>query len=194
MVFGNQGGLYMNAMTWFDHDTDSVWTQVTGEALYGPMEGTRLKQIPAAIEAWSAWRRSHPDTRVLRTPEGYVGEPIDRDFVIGVRIGDDAAAFAFPTVVERRVLNDEVGEVPIAVHARPDRQVRVYAREVQGRVVTLRLEDGFLVDGATGSRWHPVTGQGVDGPLAGQPLASVAWMSSFDWAWEDFHPHSRIVR
>lgn len=36
IVFGNQGALYKDAMTWWDHDTGSVWSQPTGEAILGP--------------------------------------------------------------------------------------------------------------------------------------------------------------
>ncbi len=192
-VFGNQGALYLNAMTWWDHETQSVWSQVTGEALYGPLRGTRLRLIPAAVETWSAWLAGHPATRVLETPEGFFPEVPTDDFVIGVRIADASVAFAFPYVVRQGVVNDEVGGEPVAVHARPDHLIRVFSREVAGRVVTLTLDGERLVDPATGTAWDPATGQGVAGPLARHPLAPVAWISSFDWAWRQFYPDARFV-
>lgn len=192
-VFGNQGALYMNAMTWWDHETDSVWSQVTGDVLFGPLEGTRLEQIPAAVETWGAWRQAHPETLVLETPGGFEAQPIDPDFVVGVRIGDDAAGYRFEHVVERTVLNDAVGEVPIAVYAQADHLIRVWSRTVDDAVVKLEADGNRLVDPATGTVWNAVTGQGVSGPLAGRPLPPVAWASSFDWAWEDFHSGARIV-
>lgn len=191
-MFGNQGALYKNAMTWWDHDTESVWSQVTGEALYGPLEGTRLRQIPAAIETWEAWRGANPTTLVLETG-GLGGEPLTRDFVVGISIGSEAAAFRFPYLVDQGVVNNSVGGLPVAVYARQDRVIRVYARRVGNRVVTLRESSGRLVDPASGTAWNAVTGQGVYGPLADQPLAPVAWASSYDWAWVDFHPDSRLV-
>jgi len=48
-VFGNQGGLFMNAMTWWDHTTGSVWSQVWGQSISGPLKGTTLELIPASI-------------------------------------------------------------------------------------------------------------------------------------------------
>ena len=32
LVFGNQGALWGNAMTWWDHETGTVWSQPLGEA------------------------------------------------------------------------------------------------------------------------------------------------------------------
>ena len=46
-IFGNQGALFMRAMTWWDHKTESIWSQPWGMAIDGPLEGTRLKLIPA---------------------------------------------------------------------------------------------------------------------------------------------------
>ena len=100
-LFGNQGALFMDAMTWWDHETRSIWSQVTGEALSGPLAGTRLRQILASVETWSSWWAAHPDTKVLDA----VPEPLRPDFVIGVRLGDEAAAFAFPWVTEQGVVN-----------------------------------------------------------------------------------------
>lgn len=39
IVFGNQGALWGNAMTMFDHETGSVWSQPLGEAILGPARG-----------------------------------------------------------------------------------------------------------------------------------------------------------
>jgi len=192
-VFGNQGALYKNAMTWFDHETGSVWSQVTGEALSGPLAGARLRQIPAAIETWASWRSTHPDTVVLVTGDGYIPEPVTRNFVIGIRIGGASAAFRFSFVVDRAVVNDRVGGVPLAIYARADRTIRVFSREVGGRVVTLEVRGDRLVDPATGSAWSPASGQGISGSLAGEPLAPIAWASSYGWAWKSFYPGARIV-
>jgi hypothetical protein len=52
VVFGNQGDLYMNAMTWWDHDTSSVWSQPTGEAILGPLKGERLELVPSTLTEW----------------------------------------------------------------------------------------------------------------------------------------------
>jgi len=71
--FGNQGDLCMNAMTWWDHDTSSVWSQPMGEAILGPLEGERLELVPSTLTEWRAWKRSHPRTVALDAEGGKAG-------------------------------------------------------------------------------------------------------------------------
>ena len=76
-VFGNQGALWGNAMTWWDHGTGSVWSQPLGEAILGPRKGDRLELFPSSMTTWGAWRDAHPDTLVLSTDTGF-----DKDYSV----------------------------------------------------------------------------------------------------------------
>ena len=40
--------------------------------------------------------------------------------------------------------------------------------------------------------WDVARGIAVEGPLTGTVLQQVPYMTSFDWAWEDFYPHTEI--
>ncbi len=80
-VFGNFGKLYLKAMTWWDHETGSVWSQPLGQALKGPYKGTRLEMIPVAVLPWKSWRNEHPDTLVLKVDNPF--EPVSQRVVGG---------------------------------------------------------------------------------------------------------------
>lgn len=54
VLFGNQGALWSNAMTWWDHQTGSIWSQPLGEAIAGPYKGRRLDLLPSTLTTWSA--------------------------------------------------------------------------------------------------------------------------------------------
>ena len=95
----------MRAMTWFDHETESIWSQPWGMALAGPLEGFRLEQIPANILPWAAWLADHRDTMVLATERRSFGPLMQRfasDFVIRVAPGEVARAYG--TWDEERVV------------------------------------------------------------------------------------------
>ena len=144
----------------------------------------------------------HPDTQVLIVgDESCVGlfEPsqgIDF-FVIGVVVGRDSSAYRYAGVAEVGVVNDRVGDVPVVVFGDPDiREVNVYLATSPDRNGSLTFgtsADNFL-DAQTGSEWDPFTGGATSGPLKGSRLARLAWVSSFDWAWEDFYPNSRFYQ
>ena len=64
-AFGNEGGLYECNLVLYDRRTGSLWYQMRGEAIHGPLMGERLVQIPGYAQRWGTWRRKHPGTSVL---------------------------------------------------------------------------------------------------------------------------------
>ena len=64
--FGVSGKLYRNVLVMFDRQTDSLWSQLLGQAIVGPLKGTRLTMLPATVMTWGAWRNEHPDGLLLR--------------------------------------------------------------------------------------------------------------------------------
>ena len=193
-VFGNQGALFMNAMTWWDHATSSVWSQPWGLAIDGPLTGTRLKQLPVTLALFEDWVGEHPDTLVLDVPawrKQRTGLGISEAFVVGIALGGDARSFPFPILKEEIVVNDAVGTTPVVLHTDPDsRVVQAYVRVHEDQVLTFVPDGERMRDLETGSIWDPANGLAVDGPLRGEGLLHVPSNSSFDWAWLDFYPSS----
>jgi len=95
-MFGNCSQLYKLNMTWWNHETESIWTQLLGGALIGPLAGIRLEQLPAFTGPWESWREEHPDTLVLRVEdESYAAEQPKDEFVVDVAVGEAGAAFYY---------------------------------------------------------------------------------------------------
>ena len=69
-----------------------------------------------------------------------------------------------------------------------------YLRQVDDQVLTLALDDTgeFLVDAETGTTWTIAQRLGREGPLKGENLLLVPYLSSFGWAWKDFHPKTEF--
>ena len=131
-TFGNYGALYMNAMTWYDHETQSVWSQPVGMALQGGYHGVSLEMIPAAVVPWATWKKEHPDTLVLDvqsdwivrfTADPFIGSR--GEYVIGVALAGRAKAYPFEVVSKQVVVNDHIGELPVLVGHVPSGGVRV---------------------------------------------------------------------
>jgi len=68
--FGVSGLLYNSDVLLYDRQTESLWSQLMGQAVTGPLRGRKLRQIPVSHTRWSAWLRRHPDTQVLSIPGG----------------------------------------------------------------------------------------------------------------------------
>ena len=166
--------------------------------MIGPLKGTRLKMIPANIMPWSTWRAEHPDTQLLLVDGGEFfgrGEPFRSDFVIGITLGDHAKSYPFGPASREGAINDRLGPFPILVLADAGTQsVHTYLRIGKDEELEFELRDGRLVDRQTGSVWDVARGIAVEGPLTGTVLQQVPYMTSFDWAWEDFYPHTEFYK
>lgn len=71
LQFGVSGLLYNSDMLLYDRSTSSLWSQIMGIAISGPLRGTRLDTQPITHTTWVDWRKHHPATRVLSTRTGY---------------------------------------------------------------------------------------------------------------------------
>ncbi len=184
----------MRAMTWWDHETESVWSQPWGMAIGGPLEGRRLSLIPAGIVPWAAWHDEHPETLVLDVP-GYGSRRFSSDFVIGIALGEYAKAYPFEMASEAAVVNDTIGNFPVVVLVDAEtKAIHSFLRNTEDGDLEFSLQDGKLVDLQTGSHWDGNRGLAIDGPLRGEVLQQVPYITSFDWAWEDFYPHTEFFR
>lgn len=211
-TFGNEGALFKSAMTWWDWETQSIWSQPWGAAIDGELSGTRLTLLPYDLVPWQSWLDRHPDTKVLideRANLVYNGRvPIDR-FVIGVSLGEDAKGFYFASSAIEGVVNETVGEFPVAVFAdKETRVIHVFLRSPQpgfGGPRELPEQLTFEVtksdeqpnadivkDVETGSVWNIEVGVATSGPLKGALLQRAPYVSSYYWAWEDFNPHTQF--
>lgn len=69
--FGVSGLLYNSDMLLYDRKTRSLWSQIMGKAISGPLRGTSLRTLPITHTTWRDWRQRHRDTRVLSTRTGH---------------------------------------------------------------------------------------------------------------------------
>lgn len=215
--FGVSGKLIRNALVMFDRETDTLWSQLLGEAVQGPLVGTQLEYLPAVMTTWKDWKAMHPDTRALR--KGYVGdrdpytgyyfsdiegvlgaENVDdrlgtKEFVIGVDLDGESVAYPFGVLNGEPVVNDLVAGMPLVVAFDPDSGAgAVWERTLpDGTDLTFTPHNGEIIrDLETGTLWNGLTGQAVDGALEGEQLSPVASTLVFWFAWFDFHPDTRL--
>jgi hypothetical protein len=211
-TFGNEGVLFKSAMTWWDWETHSIWSQPWGAAIIGELTGTRLTLLPYELVPWQSWLERHPDTKVLideRANLNFTGNaPIDH-FVIGVSLAEAATGFYFASSALEGVVNETVGDFPVAVFAdKESRVIHVFLRtpqpgpngspELPDQLTFEQVESAdssntkHVKDVETGSTWDIEAGVATAGELKGALLQRAPYVSSYYWAWEDFNPHTQF--
>ena len=186
----------MNAMTWYDHKTESIWSQPWGRAIKGELKGLELFLLPSQLTTWGQWKAAYPNTLVMTNVYykfGGKGDGFNSNFVIGLVLGEDAKAYYFLDVQKEGIINDMLGEIPVLVWA-SDEIYQAYSRKVDGRTLTFFLENGTLIDKETGTTWDATRGLAVGGPLKGKSLQPIPTLSSYDWAWRDFYPNTEFFQ
>ncbi len=180
LVFGNQGALWRNAMTWWDHDTGSIWSQPLGEALAGPRKGQRLDLLPSRFTSWRSWSHDHPDTLALDAPGDPTGFDLG-DFYVVVDFSVETRAYAISDLRLVGVVNDTVAGVDLAVVVDPRDHDRwaVYGRVIGDTVVDLAVDGRSIIDRTSGSTFDAATGRALDGPLEGATLPRLPALTSF---------------
>ena len=186
----------MNAMTWYDHETRSIWSQPWGRAIQGPLKGVELELLPFQLTTWGSWRGEHPKSLAMTNDVNRLfmsRQKFDPDFVIGLTIAGRSKAYYYKDVQAVGVVNDQIGEIPVLVWAKNE-NFHAYARQVADRALTFSIKGDNIVDQETASVWDVSLGLAVDGPLRGESLQPVPSLSSYDWAWQDFYPDSQFYQ
>jgi hypothetical protein len=211
-------GIYNGVFTMFDDRTGSVWSHLDGRALGGELTGEALEVLPLQTTTWEAWVADHPETTVLALDTGYryrntvnlAGGGLGRTFsdsldgiderlpvnelVIGVLVGEQAAAFPVDVIREALPLHVEVEAIPLVILADTEGEPSLaYHRALtDGRILDFeRSEDGTLRDAQTDSRWTS-SGLAVEGELAGVQLTFVTSFLSEWYGWAAFHPDTTL--
>jgi uncharacterized protein DUF3179 len=154
-----------------DFETGSSWQQATGEAIDGPLKGTRLQLYPVVRTTWAAWRKRFPNTMVLKPLPGYaermptLSERIRnvtrtpnptapngaltlddrlpaRETIAGIEIAGEAVAFPFSALRVARVINERIGGMPILVVHQPSSDTTTaFYARVKGSTLKFRAAD-----------------------------------------------------
>jgi hypothetical protein len=190
LTFGTTGNLVNSNLLMYDRQTGSQWPQLLGQAVSGPLKGTRLDTIPLAWTTWKQWRTAHPDTEVLSTDTGalrsYGSDPYGSYESYPDRGGYYAEGRPlFPVLASNDrfadkdvVIGVRVGKERLAIHKDLVRTARTVHAEVAGTRVEARWDDRL-------GTAHVV--QQVEGQWEPADFLDAMW-----FAWYAFHPNTQV--
>jgi Protein of unknown function (DUF3179) len=192
---------HFNAM-FEDRATKSWWRQANGEAVIGPLKGTRMPELPSVQVSLKQWLALYPASLVMQADSAFLDEYAkdyayergtkrggltgtdttswaDKSWVIGVALHGSAKAFDWKRLRRERVVNDVVGGVPIVLALGPD-SVSFFAFQRPDSVNRFTLRGDSLV-GVSGA--YALNGRGPAGVLVPVNASQEFWHS-----WREFQP------
>ncbi len=138
-----------------DRETGTWWQQITGKAIYGPLQGAALELVLSDELTFGEWRTEFPSGQVLAPVAKYVKEydpnwepdvaklPVvisfpgtelkSRDVVIGLTIAGAARAYPWETFAKQSPVLDRVNGTPLLLALGPDgKSFRVFVSRIDG--------------------------------------------------------------
>lgn len=159
-TFGISGRLYKSNVLLYDHQTESLWSQLMEKAISGPLVRSSLKKIPSKRIKWKSWLKKHPASLVLSNETGYrrdysidpyegyyrigtllfpVGK-VRKDLsgkqrVLGIVINDAAKAYPLQEITRKRgVIQDTIAGTTIHIKTSKEREI-ISVEDDKGRPV-----------------------------------------------------------
>ena len=204
-------GVEQGTLILYDAQTHSRWSQLFGKATEGALIGRELVKVPSTMATWRQWRELHPETTVYVKPSAdyspeFTGQtfrdiassrsgPVrPEDLIVGIEGHIAARAYLVRRLAGERLVTDTIENKPIMVYLSEDlATAKVYRRTLEDRELTFRLlPEEQLEDAETGSRWDPLTGTALSGPLEGKQLSPVISTYSLWFAWKKYRPKTTL--
>ena len=125
----------------------------------------------------------------------------DRSPVISLTIDGDSRAYPLEVMTRHEIVNDVVGELPVAVTFCPlCNSAIVFDRRVDGKALrfgvsgNLRFSDLVMWDDATETWWQQLTGEAIVGEYAGRKLDMVSSQLISFGLFRARYPEGKVLR
>lgn len=178
-TFGISGRLYKSNVLLYDHQSESLWSQLMEKAIAGPMVGTKLKKVVSVRLKWKSWRQKQQNTLVLSDDTGfdrdYATDPYEGYYRLGslmFPVGD--VRTDLPT--KERILGLTVQGVAKAYAiAKISRQPGIIEDEIGDTFIRIHIGAGGEITDVTGERGE-----------------SIPHIFSYWFAWQAFYPETVV--
>ncbi len=201
-----------------DEETGSWWQQITGKAIFGPLQGEQLDPVLSDELTYATWKQESPQGQVLAPvvkdageydsnwePEvqkmkvviNFPGSPLaSRDVVIGMEMSGASRAYPMPAVLAEAVVADHLGGTPILLVTGPDgKSVRAFVAQINGLEIELFRKTGAgdwgLVDSSSGGAWS-FRGCATSGALQGKCRTELPALKDYLFDWRNYHPATTV--
>ncbi len=71
LSFGVSGLLYQSDVLFYDHQSESLWSQLMKKAVSGKKSGSELIILPFIMSKWKDWKINNPESLILSDDTGY---------------------------------------------------------------------------------------------------------------------------
>ncbi len=178
LTFGVSGLLYNSDVLMYDHQTDSLWSQLKTESVAGKHAGTPLKWLSGPQMTWKAWKEQYPHSEVLSTNGGDYSRMPYGGY-------EESEGTMFPVPFSRHELGKKEWVYGIVVDGIAKAYPVAELAKLEGEVITETIgatKVSVYYDSETKSA-------NFNRQDNGSPIPSV---NAYWFAWQAFHPQTEL--
>ena len=181
-TFGVSGLLYNSDVLLYDRETETLWSQILSKAISGKLVGSKLTIVPSSHTSWQAWKKQHPNTKVLSTDTG-AGRDYSRspygDY-------DKGRETYFPIEFRSQKYHPKERVLGVSINGKH----KVYPFSELAKLKSNILNDEFL-----GKSLHiSFDAENRDGRIKNTGGGIMPSINTFWFAWYAFHPDTEIFK
>lgn len=204
-----------------DEETGSYWQQISGQAISGPLKGKQLPLVHWDELSFAVWRDENPRGKILLPVGQYAAKyaakdwdqkmarrasvvdtsstKVDpRELILGVELAGNSRAFRHAKLLNDKLVNDRVGDVPVVlVVALDGLSIRAFEAKLPGSTQVAEfyrkeeLGGGIMIDSITGAEWN-FAGCALSGDYQGKCLAPVRAVKDYWFDWWSYHKNTSL--
>ncbi len=179
-TFGVSGLLYNSCLLMYDHETESLWSQLRMSSVAGALNETELTPLPTRRMTWAAWKTVFPTGKVLSTDTG-VEADYQGEWPYGNYAEDRATIFPFD------INRNEFGTKERMIGYRGEHSERAWPLE--------KLKEKGQMYDAIGSQTVKVIYDETSGDVQIQDMSTREFLpvvSLYWFAWQAFYPDTSV--
>jgi len=185
-----------------DRTTGSWWRQANGEAVTGPLKGTRLPELVSRQVTLGQWLELYPGSLIMQADPAFLDRYAqdygfergtsrsrltgtdttswqEKSWVVGLTVGGESRAYDWNRLRRERLIHDTLGGSPVLLVLGRD-GASFFAFERPDSAARFQLAGDSLVSGS--GTWA-LNGHGPAGRLSPLPASQEFWHS-----WRSFQP------
>lgn len=219
-TFGVSGLLYNSNLILYDRASDSNWSQIRLDCVYGELAGTKAETHSLIETTWATWKTMYPYTKVVSTNTGHSRnynrypygdyknnevlffplDPLDerlnlKERVHGVILNNKAKVYRFNSFSSSNTIiidNFESKDLIIAGNSEKNFIIS-FINDIDNSLAfePLHNELPVIMTDNEGNKWN-VWGEAVDGPREGEKLTPTTSFMGYWFSWGAFYPNALI--
>ena len=198
---------HFNAM-FEDETTHSWWRQANGEAIAGPLKGKMLPELTSTQTSLGQWFKLHPDSQIMQPDPDFQAKYDsmsryesgkgkseltktdsvswnNKSWVVGIELNKESKAFDWNRLKAERIINDQVGNVPVILALSSDNK-SFFAFERPSGNENFHIRNDTLFQGNVA---YNFLGKGL--AMNSKNLRPVNAYQEYWHSWKTFHPATK---